>query len=609
MPDSNWTESGSSISLTPTTSTLAGGSSPADVNYLTNAYKITLVAQYAAELATKTSLDTTASALSIPTSFYDATVATISPTLVHAGAPSNWATTWPDGTTFGPVAGIQATLSSDWASIAAARTSLQSAISAAQASASAATAQAAAVATAATDATSKMTAAIAAAAAVPTVVSRLPTLPSSSYPSGAFVFNSATGIMYQSTGSNWTPVTVAGSSIAANSITANQVAAGAIGATQIAANSIVASKLVITDTTNLCGNPSADGTLGLDGWSGGVTGAVGAPCYLGNANCLNQTNRDGFYGNIFTVVPGDSYRVHFDACPDAWSNNPAGDFTVGFVFTDQSGNVLAYTGSGYNSRTHSGSWATTDGIVTVPSGAFYARVWSQINAAAGATGGWFFRSVTINKATNGQLLVDGSITAPKIAAGAITADMVTTGTLNAANVNLINLNASNITTGTLSAAKVLFADGSSMNTAARVLTSLATLSTQTTSPGYGYVLPLGELGFTTVTESTDDTYNLFLNVPTFNTAGPISAVLWLYVIIDYDKSSPRVAWAVTPTGAMTYSGTIGATVSMTYFSLFGSITGLSAGAHTIQIYIEGPANWIIQGGGYTPATVLMQRIY
>ncbi len=105
------------------------------------------MAQYTAELAMKTSLDTLASTWSVSSTFYDNAVTAISTALINAGAPANWATTWPDGTTSGPWPNIQTSLANLWAQVATQRTALQSVISNAQA----ATAQAAA----ATDATTR----------------------------------------------------------------------------------------------------------------------------------------------------------------------------------------------------------------------------------------------------------------------------------------------------------------------------------------------------------------------------------------------------------------------------------------------------------------------
>ncbi len=214
MPNSSWIETGSSISLVPVTTPIAPGSSINDVNYLTNANKIALMSQYSAELAIKTSLDTLAVTWVVSSAAYDAAVAAVSASLTSAGAPSNWATTWPDGTTSGPWPFIQTILSGDFAAVATQRTALQAAISEAQAG----VAETAAI----------TTAAAATLAAVPVTVSTLPTLPSSTYPSGKMVWNTTDGQLYRSTGSTWVVNTPSGANIAAGSITAAQLAVAAL---------------------------------------------------------------------------------------------------------------------------------------------------------------------------------------------------------------------------------------------------------------------------------------------------------------------------------------------------------------------------------------------
>ena len=289
MPNSPWTETGSSISLVPSTTTI--GSDPENVNYLSNQDKINLMAQYTAELAMKTSLDTLASTWSVSSTSYDNAVAAISTALINAGAPSNWATTWPDGTTSGPWPGIQTSLANLWAQVATQRTALQSVISNAQAAA----AQTAAVAQAAANFASSQ---YATSIAAPLVVSVLPTLPSSSYPSGKLVLLTTTGILYESTGSAWTAVTVSGSSLTAGSITAGQIAAGAIGATQIAADSIAANNLIVTpigsaisydpamaDTTAWA-QVAGTGTVSQNAALPTASGAVGSTC----TSCSNGTD-------------------------------------------------------------------------------------------------------------------------------------------------------------------------------------------------------------------------------------------------------------------------------------------------------------------------------
>jgi trimeric autotransporter adhesin len=313
MPNSAWTESGSSISLAATTTTIDTG----NVDYLTNSDKITLMAEYASELATKTSLDTTASSLSVSSTYYNNAVAAISTELIAVGAPSDWATTWPDGTTSGPWTGIQTSLSNLWAAIATQRTALQSSISNAQAEAAAEAAQTAAVAsavatattlannaettaynaavaTAAADATTKAnnasTTAIASAVAtaqatatalanaaqtnatsvataaqstansalalVPTSVSSLPTLPSTSYPAGKLVMLTTTNALYQvnAAGSAWVSPTTAAANVS-GTLTASQIAS--VNGSAVSGTVASATTATTAGTTSTVGSVSA----------------------------------------------------------------------------------------------------------------------------------------------------------------------------------------------------------------------------------------------------------------------------------------------------------------------------------------------------------------
>jgi hypothetical protein len=239
MPNSAWTETGSAISLAPSTTPINTGSDPENVNYLSNQDKINLIAQYAGELAMKTALDTLTSTWSVSSSAYDAAVAAISTGLINAGAPSNWATIWPDGVTSGPWTGIQTSLANWFAQVATQRTALQSSISAAQAAA----AQAAAV-----------TAAVAQAIAnAPVVVSSLPALPNAAYPSGRIVWNTADGHLYVSTGSAWNSLTLAAANIT-GTVTAAQIAG--VAASQVT-GALTASQIASVNATAVSGTLTA----------------------------------------------------------------------------------------------------------------------------------------------------------------------------------------------------------------------------------------------------------------------------------------------------------------------------------------------------------------
>ncbi len=782
---SAWTETGNSINLVPVTTTV--GSSVENVNYLNYGDQITLMAEYTAELSIKTSLDTLAANLSISSSSYDSAVAAISSGLIADGAPSDWATTWPVTTTFGPVTGIQTSLANWWSEVATQRTALQASISAAQAAAAqaaavataannaatqvnnalataeaaAATAQSNAIAAADTAAANAQAAAIQTAAAMGASQSIIPnggfstgdatgwgwgdvagaggtgtgtygtlpdgagglTLPAGgNYSSSTPAFQVTPGQTYQciywvyaGSGSQsvylrvnygtyaapnitsvnrassydfvaggslstsltyytygWTvpaginyaslcvyewsnataPVYVQGlycvpyveaanilagavtaNALAADSVTANSIAAGAVTATALAAGSvttnalaagsvttsilaadavtannieagaILASKLTITDTTNLCGNPS--GATGADNWSGPVSvyanGNYGLPA---GAYCLMTSSRDNYYGGLFPVNPGEVYYFSVQCCPGGYysglGTTPAAGFTAGLLLcpypTGTAGGGETWQAITYGSPSQSG-WATISGQITVPAGFYYANIWVQINDG-GNDGDWAFYNLIVRQAASGELIVDGSITAAAIAAGAITADMITSGTLNAADVNIVNLNADNITTGTLSATQVIFPDGSSLSTASRVVMATAYSTSTVTTTSSGAYTSIPGLGWSTTTSYTTDTYNITALILMDTPASDLGNAITLALVVDGNIVQP--------------ASTIGFTWSApTYLAMpfVASITGLSPGSHTLQMYVSYPwstgTGAVIEQGCYATC----QRIY
>jgi len=453
MPNSPWTETGSSISLVPSTTTI--GSDPENVNYLSNQDKINLMAQYTAELAMKTSLDTLASTWSVSSTFYDNAVAGISSGLITAGAPSNWATTWPDGTTSGPWPGIQTSLANLWAQVATQRTALQSSISSAQAAA----AQAAAVSAAATDASTKMNTAIAdaqsyangaqaaaisaaataaantyaASISAPVMVSTLPILPSNSYPVGKIALLTTTGVLYYSTGSSWTLAGVSGSSIVANSITAGQIAAGAIGATQIAANSITAGNLVVANFDNLIPNPNSEQAAPAGGWPTGAWEGINVTTATSNdgTRCRYISNNYAVaWVKITPLIPcsaGDSFYFEGWAKRD---NSQVSAANVAYVqFYDYAG---VATGAFATPGT-TATWAKLSVAAVAPPGSSYTQIILE-NDDTGSAGSTYWDTLYFRRMADANLIVDGTITTQKIAAGQITTTLLAANVVTAANI-------------------------------------------------------------------------------------------------------------------------------------------------------------------------------
>lgn len=205
--------------------------------------------------------------------------------------------------------------------------------------------------------------------------------------------------------------TISASNLIAGTITATEIATSAIIASKIAAGSITASKILMTDSTNLCSNPSGEDGLVTDGWTNStwVDGvSLGLPA--GTA-ALIQSTRDNFFGNWFPAKSGDVYRFAFDCSPSGGSP-PSGDFTIGLHVNNDAGTNPLYYQSTY-ATVAGGGWQHIEGQVVVPAGVTKGRIWAQTNAFA-SFGAWYYRKVIVNKAASASLLVDGAITASKL---------------------------------------------------------------------------------------------------------------------------------------------------------------------------------------------------
>jgi hypothetical protein len=155
------------------------------------------------------------------------------------------------------------------------------------------------------------------------------------------------------------------------------------------------------------------------------------------------------------------------------------------------------------------------------------------------------------------------------------------------------MNASNITTGTMSATKVLFGDGSALTTASRVLTAEATQTATATAAASAVAIP--GLTFSLVAATTSDTYNLFGSMLGAQTAGTVGAVCQIALYVDGVSKQTVVVAYPSLNGETSTSFTM-------------SITGLSAGAHTLQMYFYSTgSSYTFQF--YPGSTVLCQRIF
>jgi hypothetical protein len=269
----------------------------------------------------------------------------------------------------------------------------------------------------------------------PEVVDSLPTLPNSAYPEGKIVYLTTDGKLYRNdqsgggTSSGGWSAKVAGTDVVslsivhtqiADQIVAGQIAAAAVGADEIAANAIAVKHLVVADYSNIVMN----GTLtssNTDHWSLNNTtvhsysGAPGGYVFdvngTGGTAHIRQVNSGGVEAFI-PVAKGESYFFSMFASP---YNQPL-PLYLGFKVWDASSavswqHIRANTGTG---------WTRYSGTITVSAAtARKAQIYCFVDASTPVR--WLVNQLVCRRASNAEMIVDGSITADKVGANEIIA--------------------------------------------------------------------------------------------------------------------------------------------------------------------------------------------
>lgn len=282
---------------------------------------------------------------------------------------------------------------------------------------------------------------------------------------------------------------VTANEIAANTITAGQIAAGAIGAAQIAAGAIRTDKLLVTGNgQTLNSDPN-----GVD--SSAWTVPLGSPVFAsvvtdapGGGTCIASPagSQARAFSELIPIDPLKNYRYQAYYKQDAAT---AATIYHAVAWYDAAGNALpsdqpqpagAGSPAGWSNGGYSYSGAVNIAAPTtwtqytvafgpnetpkIPSNAKFFRVGFLLNANATASAVVRVTGVRVMEKAAADLIVDGSITATKIAANAIAVG--TAAIQNGAIVNamiasaaiddakIANLSAAKITTGTLDAARI-----------------------------------------------------------------------------------------------------------------------------------------------------------
>ena len=216
---------------------------------------------------------------------------------------------------------------------------------------------------------------------------------------------------------------------------------------------VTAKNMLISDLTNLVSNGKGDS---LDGWSGPVTadpagwwGAAAA-----SSRCLSFKGRDTFFGPTFSVKKGDAYWGRMVTVPSGGGTGLYA-FGLGMAYYDAAGAVMAHVLLCQRAAGVSG-FAEVYGSHDVPVNAAKARVWVQVTCAAGvslsAVGEVMHATeIEVRRKNGGELVVDGAITANKIAANAVTADKITANAITGDKIVANTIEGTHIKVNTLQA--------------------------------------------------------------------------------------------------------------------------------------------------------------
>jgi hypothetical protein len=238
-----------------------------------------------------------------------------------------------------------------------------------------------------------------------------------------------------------------------NTITTNWLSAGAVTANILAAYSINASHLTISDFTNIITNGLGQSLAGWhDGGGAAPQMSIEPSNLFGTGHIFNVWGRDHVFGHPFPVTAGDQFFCSFSSVP--YGGGP-GNFAIqlGLQVFDGSGATIAWIGGAVRAAGIGGTYQAT-GVVTIPGGAASARVWFQIDtlgSSQAAGDGYHTSRLEMYRRNNGNLIVDGAITANKIAAGTITGDKIQAGTsitapiLRGGRAEMVGANAMRVT--------------------------------------------------------------------------------------------------------------------------------------------------------------------
>jgi len=233
--------------------------------------------------------------------------------------------------------------------------------------------------------------------------------------------------------------------IAANAVDAAKIAAGAVNASHIAADSITAEKLVVSSPTNLIPD-----TYGWTDRANGVSWRrAGFSFNTTSGSAWLQHKRSVVLDTLFEIRAGTRYLFSVEM-----TSQTDGARQVFEVVKEDS--------TPFSPRRFLGSFATssddyrlyTNEVEFETSERVRLKVFANDNQAASTGGYMWIRNPSLRAMAQGELIVDGAVTAQKVAANAITANHLAANSVTAAKVAAGAIAAEHLSAGAITVGKL-----------------------------------------------------------------------------------------------------------------------------------------------------------
>lgn len=233
--------------------------------------------------------------------------------------------------------------------------------------------------------------------------------------------------------------------LAANSVIAGKIAAAAVSTTQLAAEAVTAAKMLIADMTNIVPNGQFNEAPSdyFEVVSGGASGEIkdlAASDHAGRGKwVLNLQKPSDSLGvslqaempKQIPVIPGERLHAWVRIRTNQSSTN--GGAYVRIRWFDADGNYDSYDDIANNVDITT-AWVTHQLEVVVPAAARSFTIRLYNHSSQTSISNCFFDALSVRRMTEGELIVDGAITADKILAKTITGNEIAGETITAANL-------------------------------------------------------------------------------------------------------------------------------------------------------------------------------